>query len=525
MKTPIGIDLGTTYSCVIHRGADGNDRLLESREGRELIPSVVHFRADGSVTVGDQAKAQLAEDGENVVVGIKRQMGQQFALEFGGLEHTPESISGIILRYLAEDAAAQLSTTVDGVAAVITVPAYFGVGEREATFAAARIAGLECLELVAEPVAAAYAYGLSEEPQLTSLVYDLGGGTFDVAIVGMDRGAPRVWAVDGDTQLGGLDWDKRVEDLLWAQVDALPNADEFRYDDEAMGTIGATSEMLKRRLSVQETVTERVYLPGTVLKLTVTRDDLEEATADLTLRSMATVDRALSAASALGAPPVDQILLVGGSTRMPMVRQGLESHLGLPVKLADPDKAVAKGAAILAAQLTEERTGSKPKLLPGRASTQGSGPGMRRITSVLPRSLGILTYSSGAPLREEPYVRHVLHANTPLPIVDSEHVVATVVDNQDRARIQLYEQAGTRESYEPEDNRLLVEGEVLGIPPRAAGSPIRLRISVSLDGRITVASMDGDRVSELKVEAFLHGVLDDDEVATQKKNVSGLKVV
>ncbi|MDN6401214.1 MAG: Hsp70 family protein, partial [Brachybacterium sp.] len=472
MKVPIGIDLGTTYSCVIHRGGDGGDRLLESREGRELTPSVVHFRDDGSVTVGDQAKERLAEDGENVVVGIKRQMGRQFALEFGGLEHTPESISGIILRYLAEDAAAQMSTSVDGLAAVITVPAYFGVGEREATSAAARIAGLECLELVAEPVAAAYAYGLSEEPQLTSIVYDLGGGTFDVAVVGMDRGAPRVWAVDGDTQLGGLDWDKRVEDLLWDQVDALPDANEFRYDDEVMGTIGAASEMLKRRLSSQETVTERVYLPGTALKLTVSRAELEDATADLTLRSMATVDRVIGAARAIGSPPVDQILLVGGSTRMPMVRQRLESHLRLPVKLADPDKAVAKGAAVLAAQLAPEH---RPVLLPGAASSQPPGAGMRRITSVLPRSLGILTYSSGAPLRPEPYVRHILHANTPLPIVDSEHVVATVVDNQGRARIQLYEQAGTRESDEPADNRLLVEGEILGIPPGAAGSPIRVR--------------------------------------------------
>ncbi|MDN5892791.1 MAG: Hsp70 family protein [Nocardioides sp.] len=525
MRVPIGIDLGTTYSWVIHRGPYGNDRSLESRDGRELTPSVVHFRADGSVTVGEQAKERLAEDGENVVVGIKRQMGQQFALEFGGVEYTPESISGIILRYLAEDAAAQLSTSVNGVAAVITVPAYFGVGEREATFAAAQIAGLECLELVAEPVAAAYAYGLSEEPQRTSLVYDLGGGTFDVAIVGMDRGAPRVWAVDGDTQLGGLDWDKRVEDLLWDQVDALPNADQFRYDDEVMGIIGAASELLKRRLTVQESVTERVYLPGTALKLTVTRNELEEATSDLTLRSMATVDRVISAASAIGAPPVDQILLVGGSTRMPMVRQQLEAHFELPVKLADPDKAVAKGAAVLAAQLVAERSESRPVLLPGAGSSQGPGSGVRRIASVLPRSLGILTYSSGAPLREEPYVRHILHANMPLPIVNSEHVVATVVDNQDRARIQLYEQAGTRESAEPADNRLLVEGEVLGIPPRAAGSPIRLRISVSLDGRITVVSTDGDRVNELEVEAFLHGVLDDNEVAVQKKNVSGLKVV
>lgn len=516
MTTAIGIDLGTTYSCVMHRLPSGADVTIESRQGGQLTPSAVYFAPDGTVLVGEQAKEHLADDAENLVVGIKRRMGQEFPLEYLGNEYTPEGISGLILRSLAEDAAAQLGTESRELAAVITVPAYFGAGEREATFAAARIAGLTCLELLPEPVAAAYAYGLADEPDRTSLVYDLGGGTFDVAVVGMHAGSPRVWAVDGDTQLGGLDWDRRIEDLLWEQVDMLDDSEDLRYDDDVVGSITAAAETLKRRLTAQPTVTERLFLHGRTLELRVTRADFEAASADLLLRSAETARRAARAAADMGAPEIDQVLLVGGSTRMPMVRALLEEQLGLPVRIADPDKAVARGAAVLADQLVSRRSGS---------SGAASGIAQRRITSVLPRSLGVLIWSSADPLRDEPYVQHVLHANTPLPIVDMEHVVATIVDGQDRARIQIYEQAGTRESDLPVDNRLLLEGEILGIPPAPAGRPIRLHISVSTDGRISVGSRDGARALELEVEAFLHGVLDDNDVAAQRATISGLRMV
>ncbi|MBU21344.1 MULTISPECIES: Hsp70 family protein [unclassified Microbacterium] len=520
MSRSIGIDLGTTYSCVIHRSPEHGEVVVESADGKELTPSVVYFASDGSVLVGDRAKDHLADDAENVVVGIKRQMGRQFPLSYHGNEFTPEAISGVILRRLAEDAAAALSVSAAELSAVVTVPAYFGVGEREATFAAASIAGVRCMELLAEPVAAAYAYGLADEPHLTSLVYDLGGGTFDVAVVGMHAGRPRVWAVDGDTQLGGLDWDARIEDLLWEQVEQLEDGSDLRYDDEVMGLIGAASEMLKRRLTTHSAVTERVYLHGRTLELAVSRDDFERVSEDLVLRSLETVDRVRAAASAAGAPPVDQVLLVGGSTRMPMVRRSLETRCELPVKLADPDKAVARGAAVLAEQLADAAV---PRL--GPAEVRPGAGGVTRITSVLPKSLGVLTHSSGEPLREEPYVHHVLKANTPLPIIGFEHLVATVVDAQDRARIQIYEQAGVRESIEPGDNRLLLEGEILGIPARPAGSPVRLRISVAVDGRITVESADGERPIQLEVEAFLHGVLDDAEVSAQGSVVAGLRLV
>lgn len=511
----IGIDLGTTYSCVIHRDREGNETVIESSDGGELTPSVVHFAVGDRALVGEEAKRMLSRDPENVMTGIKRQMGSEFPLEFHGRRYTPEGTSGIILRHLATDASQALSVPASDLEAVITVPAYFGVAEKEATHAAAEIAGLKCLELLAEPVAAAYAYGLADEPDITSLVFDLGGGTFDVAVVGMDRGAPRVWAVDGETRLGGLDWDTRIQDLLWVEVDKLPNAEDLRYDEDVMGTVEAASERIKRQLTGRDSVTERIRFQGQSIELRLDRSAFEEASKDLMVRCIDTVARVMASATTLGAPAVGQILLVGGSTRMPMIRESLGERLGLPVKLTDPDKAVARGAAVLAAQLVAQSGGvtdSRPGL---------PGP-VARITPVLPRSLGILIHSSQEPWREEPYVHHFVAANTPLPIDRKEHVVATVVDEQDRARIQHYEQGGAVTSKEPADNRIVLEGEIVGIPPRPAGSPVKLFVSVDLDGRISVESAEGKAQTRLEVEAFIHGVLDDAEVAEQQEVVGGL---
>ncbi|QIK67375.1 Hsp70 family protein [Nocardioides sp. HDW12B] len=511
----IGIDLGTTYSCVIHRDRDGSETIVESSDGGELTPSVVHFAVGERALVGEEAKRMLARDPENVVTGIKRQMGSEFPLEFHGQRYTPEGISGVILRHLAMDASRALAVPLDDLAAVITVPAYFGVAEKEATHAAAEIGGLKCLELLAEPVAAAYAYGLANEPDVTSLVFDLGGGTFDVAVVGMHKGAPRVWAVDGETRLGGLDWDSRIQDLLWAEVDKLSNADDLRYDEDVMGTVEAASERIKRQLTGRDSVTERIRFQGRAIELRLDRAAFEEASRDLMVRCLDTVTRVIESAAVLGSPAAGQVLLVGGSTRMPMIRKSLGERLGLPVRLTDPDKAVARGAAILAAQLVAQSGGvadSRPGL---------PGP-LARITPVLPRSIGILIHSSHEPWREEPYVHHFVPANTPLPINHKEHVVATIVNEQDRARIQLYEQGGAVTSKEPADNRIVLEGEIVGIPPRAAGSPLTLFVSVDLDGRMTVESAEGTAKTKLEVEAFIHGVLDDAEVAEQHQVVSGL---
>ncbi|KTR87522.1 molecular chaperone [Microbacterium testaceum] len=521
MATSIGIDLGTTYSCVIHYSSEGVETVVASASGGELTPSVVHISESGEATVGDDAKRLLTRDPDNVIVGIKRKMGTDHPLEYAGRTLTPEAVSALILTRLAEDAAVALRVPRDELRAVITVPAYFGVAEKEATAAAARIAGVDCPELLPEPVAAAYAYGWGTDAATTSLVYDLGGGTFDAAVVGLEGGRYRVWAVDGESHLGGLDWDGRIQDLLWEEVAALEGGDELRYEEDVIAAVETASEKVKRQLTGAFTVTERIRFRGRTISITLTRERFEEVTRDLLLRSLTASERAMDAARRAGAPAVSRILLVGGSTRMPMVRDALSRHFGVDVELTDPDRAVARGAAILSEQLLASQD--------RRAITvhgiRRMAAGMARVTSVLPRSVGVLVCTSREPYSETPHVVHIVHANAPLPIVRQEHAVATIVPNQRRARIQLYEQGGNEASPRVEDNRMLIEGEITDIPPGPAGTKVALRISVSIDGRITLEAMTGDGTRPLVVEAFMHGVLDESELRAQRAVAGSLRVM
>lgn len=519
MTISIGIDLGTTYSCVVHHRA-GVERIVPNSAGQDLTPSVVHISESGDVTVGEEAKLALTDDPDNVIIGIKRQMGREHPLEYAGRTFTPEGISSLIVARLADDAASAFGVPRDQLHAVVTVPAYFGVAEKEATAAAVRIAGVECPELIPEPVAAAYSYGLAAEPDKTSLVYDLGGGTFDVAVVGIDRGEHRVWAVDGESRLGGLDWDARIEDLLWDEFDRIEGYEDLRYDDDVMAAVESASERIKRRLTGAGEVTERIRVSGETLQLTLTRERFDEVTRDLMLRTFDAVDRVLAGAAAAGAPRVDQVLLVGGSTRMPMVRGMLADRLNLPVLLTDPDRAVARGAAMLSEQLLAARENRTVKV----GETTMMARSAARISSVLPRSVGVLTYTSRDPYREEPYIAHFIPANAPLPIVRQEHAVATMVSDQTSARIQLFEQAGNVASPLVADNRPLIEGEITGIPRGPAGTKISLWVSVSVDGRVSLEASTGERAAPVKVEAFMHGVLDEGEIQQQRQATSGLRM-
>lgn len=511
MKKSVGIDLGTTYCCAIHFNSNGSEIVVRNVDGAELTPSIVHISDAGEVLVGEDARKRGLEEPDNVITGIKRWMGEDRPLEYGGQMLSPESISSLILSSIARDASESLGVALEDLHAVVTVPAYFGVAEREATAAAVRIAGLSCPELLPEPVAAAYSYGLANEPDKTSLVYDLGGGTFDVAVVGMHQGAYRVWAVDGESRLGGLDWDERIEERLWEAFVQLEGAEDLRYDEDVVAVVQDAAERVKRRLTGSERVTERLRVSGFNFELSLSRSEFEEATSDLMERTFSAVSRVLDSSRTAGAPSVDQILLVGGSTRMPMVREQLENRLGLPVLLVDPDRAVARGAAILSEQIlasTERRTIK----LNGVTTMAAQTP---RIAAVTPRAIGVLIYTSRDPYSEEPYVAHIIPANTPLPVRRLEHVVATMVANQEVARVELFEQAGSVASHRLSDNRRLIEAELTGIPAGAAGTMIVLIVSVSVDGRVTLEAAAGNGGIPVVVEAFMHGVLDEGEVAQQ----------
>lgn len=518
-RRSVGIDLGTTYSCAISADDPSREEIILNSLDEALTPSVVHITDEGSFTVGREAKDRLVDDPDRVVVGIKRRMGTDFPLEFAGHELTPEGLSALILRSLADDSSRQMGVPVADLRAVVTVPAYFGVAEKEATFAAARIAGLRCDQLLPEPVAAVYGYDVPEDPAVSSLVYDLGGGTFDVAVVQVDGGDNRVWAVDGESRLGGLDWDSRLVDAFWEQLNGLDGLDDLRYDEEFVAAVEQAAETVKRRLTGAAAAKERLRFRGRFFTLEMIREEFEERTADLMSRTMDAVDRVLEAATRLGAPPVCRIILVGGSTRMPMVTQRLEEHLGLPVLLADPDRAVARGAARWAARLLAEETAP---------SSSASGIARARSASlvpVLPKALGIKLHSSGSPWRDTPYVAHFLMPNTTLPVVDRRIHVGTIVDDQDRAKIEIYEQSGVQLSPELEANDLLVEGEIVLAPGLPAGSAVALDVSVDMDGLIRISAADSRTGRGLEIEAFMHGVLDDEQLAQQTSTVSAMRLV
>lgn len=516
-KKSIGIDLGTTYSCVMHVDSSGQETVVQNAEGNNLTPSVVYIADDGECYVGQEAKNLLASEPDNTIAGIKREMGQDYPMMYAGKTYTPEGISALILSSLAQDAVDELGVPKDKLHAVITVPAYFGVGEKEATAAAAQIAGLYCAELVPEPVAAAFAYSAGNDPTKTSLVYDLGGGTLDVAVVGLHQGQQRVWAVDGESQLGGLDWDGRIQNLLWDKIDELDNGEDLRLDEDVIVKVETASETLKKRLTGAESVTERLRFNKETIHIKMSREDFENETRDLLQRSLEAVNRAIVSARRNGSPEPNQVLLVGGSTRMPMIRKALEEHLQIPVLLTDPDKAVAYGAAILSAQLLSAQTGQS-MMLRGQVVSNAA---QNRITPVIPRSLGIKIHSSQEPWREESYIQHLIHANQPLPIKNFRYQVATIVNGQERARVQIFEQGGVAESDRPEDNKLLVDSEVLLAPNLPEGSPVTITLSISLDGRISLQAQD-PQSGRLEFEAFIHGVLDETEIAEQTQNTTSL---
>lgn len=521
MKRPIGIDLGTTYSVVAHVSDAGAIEVLENLQGDRLTPSVVYFDRPGSAVVGQDAKNMAHIQPDRVVASIKRHMGKDFLLTFDGQTYRPEAISAVILRALAEGAAAELSVPVADLVAVVTVPAYFGVAEREATATAAKIAGLECVDLVAEPVAAALAYGVTSGDRGTVLVFDLGGGTFDVTVVELAQSGPRVVAVDGSNELGGLNFDERLGELLQQRYVQATSDEEALDDEDFVLRLSAEAEAVKRSLSTRETGSALIEHSGQRSRIAVSREEFETLTADLLGACATVVDRVIAAAAALGSARPSQVVLVGGSTRMPMIREGLERHLGVPVRIGDPDLVVAQGAAIHCRALTAQ---AAPRIAGSTATTStqrllGSSP----VRSVVPRALGIKLADSHDATGERIFVNHLIKANTPLPVEGVTATFATILDGQETVRVELMEQAGAVAAPEIEFNRRVLDGELTGLPDNLpGGSPIDIKLSVRLDGRIECVATERSTGRELVLESYVEGVSDAAEAEAQREVVSGL---
>ncbi len=461
MSKIIGIDLGTTNSCVsVMEG--GEPVVIANSEGARTTPSVVAFSKTGDRMVGQVAKRQAVTNPENTVASIKRYMGTDHKVTLNGKEYTPQQISAMILQKLKADAEAYLGETVTE--AVITVPAYFNDSQRQATKDAGTIAGLNVRRIINEPTAAALAYGVDKEEDQKIMVYDLGGGTFDVSIIEMGDGVTEVLATNGDTHLGGDDFDQRIIDWM-ADAFQTENGIDLRKDKMAAQRLKEAAE--KAKIELSSAMSTQINLPFITadatgpkhFDMTITRAKFNELTADLVDRTMTPVRKALQDAG-LRASDLNKVLLVGGSTRIPAVYDAVKKELNCePFKGINPDECVAVGAAIQGGVL------------------QGDVKGLL-LLDVTPLSLGIETLGG--------VCTKIIERNTTIPTHKSQ-VFSTAADNQPSVEINVLQ--GEREFAR--DNKSLGVFHLDGIAPAPRGVPqIEVTFDIDANGIVKVSAKD-----------------------------------
>ncbi len=543
-----GIDLGTTYSAIAFLDESGLPTVCRNAEtNAETTPSVVYFETPTNVVVGQLAKESAVLDPGNVVSLIKRQMGREHPLEFHGQVHTPETISALILRQLAAHGAAHTGGPVEQV--VITVPAYFGGREREATKNAGKIAGLDVVGVLPEPVAAAVHYDMvGDGADKTVLVYDLGGGTFDTTVIRVGSGEVTVVCTDGDTALGGADWDARLhEHLLERFTKQAQPAEPPEDDPEFLQEVANKAEEVKKQLSQQESRNVILRFAGASAKFEVTRTHFESMTTDLLDRTIERVRNTLTMLEEKSpGAVVDEVLLVGGSTKMPMVTARLQQEFGWSPRLHDPDLAVAKGAAIFALSRVayrmqqEARDGAASEAEADAAAEQvvqqvarqyGLPAGIvqelvdKKTQGVLPKAFGVRVLAEDE--RTE-VVKHLAFANDPLPTGDRTFHGRTVHHTQQSVEIALYEQAGAVLDEELSANTPLTAGSgmISGIPAQPVGqfTQVEIRMSINEDGLLRLSATELTTHQELVIEVRVgmsDQQLDEATSAVSKIAVSG----
>lgn len=509
MAKIIGIDLGTTNSCVaVLEG--GKPVVIPNAEGNRTTPSIVGFAKDGERLAGQIAKRQAITNPENTIYSIKRLMGKAYEpalskkfpyqvvagpkgdaeAQIQGKNYTPQEISAMILQKLRRDAETYLGETVKQ--AVITVPAYFNDSQRQATKDAGEIAGLEVLRIINEPTASALAYGLDKGHDHTILVYDLGGGTFDVSILELGDGVFEVKATAGDNFLGGDDFDERIMHHLVDQFKKEQGID-LSKDRMAMQRLKEASE--KAKIELSSTVSTSINLPFITadqtgpkhLDMTLTRAKFEEMTTDLMDRTKKPVSQAL-ADSGLSPKDVDKVILVGGSTRMPVVKEFIKQFFGKePDMSVNPDEAVAIGAAIQAGVLGGE---VKDVLL----------------LDVTPLSLGIETLGG--------VMTRIIERNTTIPTSKSQ-IFSTAADGQTSVEIHVLQ--GEREMAR--DNKSLGKFQLSGIPPAPRGVPqVEVAFDIDSNGILHVAAKDKATNNEQKITITASTNLNKDEIEKMKRD-------
>ena len=481
----IGIDLGTTNSCVaVMEG--GQPVVIVNSDGARTTPSVVGFAKNGERLIGETAKRQAITNPDNTISSIKSHMGENYKVNIEGKAYSPQEISAMILQKLKADAEAYLGETVTE--AVITVPAYFNDSQRQATKDAGKIAGLDVKRIINEPTSAALAYGLDNENEQKIMVYDLGGGTFDVSIIEIGDGVIEVLATNGNTHLGGDDFDQRVINFLVDEFKKTEGMD-LSKDKMAMQRLKEAAEKAKKELS---TVTStNINLPFITmnqdgpkhLDITLTRAKFDELTHDLVESTMGPVKQALADAG-LSTGEIDKVLLVGGSTRIPAVQDAVKKYTGKePFKGINPDECVAVGAAIQGGKMAGDE-----------------GAGSILLLDVTPLSLGIETLGGVA--------TKLIDRNTTIP-TNKKQIFSTAEDNQTAVDIHVVQ--GERPLAK--DNKTLGQFKLDGIAPARRGVPqIEVTFDIDANGIVNVSAKDLGTGKEQKITITAGSNLSEDEI-------------
>lgn len=530
-RIAVGIDLGTTYSCVAYVGRDGRPQVLLNSEGERTTPSVVWFD-DDRIVVGDEAKQEASMSPGEVCTFIKREMGSEnyrFSCSKGS--YRPEQVSACILRKLVNDASERLGQEIQDV--VITCPAYFSHQEREATKAAGEIAGLNVLEILNEPTAAAMAYGLTQNhhaEERNILVYDLGGGTFDVTIINVSPKGLNVVCTDGNHHLGGKNWDEVMQGMLVGRLQmSSESAIDLLSDPAASQDMHLLAEKTKKTLTSRTEAQVSYKFEGEKLYAHITREEFNSETEFLLQSTITGTKRALDIARGKGVNRIDEIILVGGSTYMPQVSAAVERELGITPISYDPDESVAKGAAISAlAHLIREQIGDGFTLETDDTGeftleTEGklqkladdSGFTLEAVSNILTPCSNVCSRSFGQILLccsdRVPRIYNLIYRNTNLP-VEANMPSYTVEENQSTVHIQVVdnlveypatseeERKLAREGIDPSCGHLIWEGNLPIQPGLPAESPIETVFKLDESGLLTIFSRDPASGQEIRGE-------------------------